>query len=596
MKLEIKFPIILMALVVLLASCQIWPLQQPAESTDEEPVADMANPASVFCEEQGGTVEIRTDASGGQYSVCVFEDGSECEEWAFFHDECQPGEPEIGMANPASVFCEEQGGTVEMRTDASGGQYGVCLFDDGSECDEWAYFRGECEPGSAEAVPSPELAPSYTNEVYGFSLDSSSEYAVEGYDNHILFKRDDYFLFIGYKWAEEELDEPFRTGMPAGEFVDAGTVNVLGYDLPRQHLVFEDKVKNVSYQPFHVGALQFYIWLDAESADYAAVDIPDEILAEADAIVASLALTDGEMPQVGPIAMSVEPTGEEAAIAAAFSAHLGMELDALVVTISEVAGQHAKGGVPGGYFLATKEGDRWVIVHDGQTYPPCEAIEAYEFPIEMVPECLDENDNVVTRSEETSKLPEDFDLAKLGTPTWQDHMDVIGYWYMLDTANVTFEMTNGSLLMKARQEGIDEWGMAAVPDLHDFALEVTAVTGSQCSGIDRYGVIFRSPDPSQGYVFEFSCNGSYRLYKWDGKEYMGLQAWEKSSSILAGANQKNRLGIWTAGSTIRLYANGQFLGEYQDDSYASGKFGVVIGSKSTDNFQVSVDSAFCWEL
>jgi putative hemolysin len=50
-----------------------------------------------------------------------------------------------GIANPASAFCEEQGGTVDIRNDAeSGGQIGICVLPDGSECEEWAYFRGEC--------------------------------------------------------------------------------------------------------------------------------------------------------------------------------------------------------------------------------------------------------------------------------------------------------------------------------------------------------------------------------------------------------------------------------------------------------------------
>jgi putative hemolysin len=50
-----------------------------------------------------------------------------------------------GIANPASVFCEEQGGTVDIRNDAeSEGQIGICVLPDGSECEEWAYFRGEC--------------------------------------------------------------------------------------------------------------------------------------------------------------------------------------------------------------------------------------------------------------------------------------------------------------------------------------------------------------------------------------------------------------------------------------------------------------------
>ena len=51
-----------------------------------------------------------------------------------------------GLANPASVYCEEQGGTVDIRTDESGSQIGYCLFSDGSEVEEWAFYRGEAEP------------------------------------------------------------------------------------------------------------------------------------------------------------------------------------------------------------------------------------------------------------------------------------------------------------------------------------------------------------------------------------------------------------------------------------------------------------------
>jgi putative hemolysin len=63
----------------------------------------------------------------------------------------EPGEP-ANMPNPASVYCEQQGGRVEMRTDANG-TYGICRFDDGSECEEWAYYRGECTPNRASGDP-----------------------------------------------------------------------------------------------------------------------------------------------------------------------------------------------------------------------------------------------------------------------------------------------------------------------------------------------------------------------------------------------------------------------------------------------------------
>lgn len=60
-------------------------------------------------------------------------------------------EPAVGLPNPASVYCEEQGGTLELRTEV-GGQVGICHFDDGSECEEWAFYRDECAPGDSNTV------------------------------------------------------------------------------------------------------------------------------------------------------------------------------------------------------------------------------------------------------------------------------------------------------------------------------------------------------------------------------------------------------------------------------------------------------------
>lgn len=53
-----------------------------------------------------------------------------------------------GIPNPASVFCGEKGYKLEIRTAADGSQTGYCLFPDGTECEEWAFFRGECGPGT----------------------------------------------------------------------------------------------------------------------------------------------------------------------------------------------------------------------------------------------------------------------------------------------------------------------------------------------------------------------------------------------------------------------------------------------------------------
>ena len=48
---------------------------------------------------------------------------------------------QVGMPNPASKYCVDQGGKSEIRKAENGGSYGVCIFKDGTEEDEWEYFR-----------------------------------------------------------------------------------------------------------------------------------------------------------------------------------------------------------------------------------------------------------------------------------------------------------------------------------------------------------------------------------------------------------------------------------------------------------------------
>jgi putative hemolysin len=69
------------------------------------------------------------------------------------------------LANPASVYCEEQGYRVDMRTAEDGSQAGVCVFTDGSECDEWAFYRKECGPGTLPAGAAPEGQPAIDPQV-----------------------------------------------------------------------------------------------------------------------------------------------------------------------------------------------------------------------------------------------------------------------------------------------------------------------------------------------------------------------------------------------------------------------------------------------
>ncbi len=56
----------------------------------------------------------------------------------------------VGMANPASINCEKNDGTLEIVTQADGGQVGMCTLKDGTVCEERAFMRGECKGKNTE--------------------------------------------------------------------------------------------------------------------------------------------------------------------------------------------------------------------------------------------------------------------------------------------------------------------------------------------------------------------------------------------------------------------------------------------------------------
>lgn len=61
----------------------------------------------------------------------------------------------VGLPNPASVQCVERGGTLLPQRDANGGDYALCALPDGSRCEEWALFRGECGAGANQPHRKP---------------------------------------------------------------------------------------------------------------------------------------------------------------------------------------------------------------------------------------------------------------------------------------------------------------------------------------------------------------------------------------------------------------------------------------------------------
>src|SRR3989338_2356484 len=87
-----KKAILILILIIFIIGCS-----KEIEKQNEEKDTEIANPASVYCEEQGGKLEIRT-TDEGQTGYCII-NNTECEEWAFYRGEC-PEKIEITEQKP----------------------------------------------------------------------------------------------------------------------------------------------------------------------------------------------------------------------------------------------------------------------------------------------------------------------------------------------------------------------------------------------------------------------------------------------------------------------------------------------------------------
>lgn len=184
----------------------------------------------------------------------------------------------------------------------------------------------------------------------------------------------------------------------------------------------------------------------------------------------------------------------------------------------------------------------------------------------------------------------------LGEPTWRETFDNAARWFLYNSGTTSQSIENGEMVLVSSNPGsFDEWGLSNYPAISDFYMEANFRTGETCSGLDRYGLLLRSPDPNQGYVLAFSCDGRYRLYAWDGT-YHGLVEWTASSSIQTGPDQTNKMGVYMEGDTIKVYANDTLLAELEATNFSSGEFGLMVAAGNTPNFTTYVTDLTLWEL
>jgi hypothetical protein len=199
-----------------------------------------------------------------------------------------------------------------------------------------------------------------------------------------------------------------------------------------------------------------------------------------------------------------------------------------------------------------------------------------------------------TATVEPSPASED-PKAGLGEPDWQDTFANSANWPIYSDEHVQMWLQDGSLMMTALNNDKYEGWMITSALVSDVYLE-TSFSTSDCSGLDRYGLLVRAPDATQGYLFGFTCDGRYAIRIWNGQGFVMLTEWQTSEHILKGPDQINRMGVKAVGDQLSLYANGKLVAEVTDSTYSSGSFGIFIGSFLTPGFSVEIPEITYWDL
>lgn len=143
---RVAFLALFMAGVTMVPACTrtaAEPGTSPAPASSSS--AQLANPASAHCVESGGRLSLEKDGGGGEFGVCLFEDNYQCEEWALLRGQCRAGGVRItGYATAAGRYCAIRGGRYTVTSGAASDERGNCALPDGRSCDADEFFGGTC--------------------------------------------------------------------------------------------------------------------------------------------------------------------------------------------------------------------------------------------------------------------------------------------------------------------------------------------------------------------------------------------------------------------------------------------------------------------
>jgi len=146
-------------------------------------------------------------------------------------------------------------------------------------------------------------------------------------------------------------------------------------------------------------------------------------------------------------------------------------------------------------------------------------------------------------------------------------------------SDTCFTVENGYL--KASGIADNKWKKARLEkDFQDFLLEYKF---QQVQGDPNYsmGSFIRANGSlngkdANGYLINVLPDGAYSMWKVIDGNYINLIPWKTTTAINTTEGAWNIVTINAVGNIIKLYINGQYVDEFSDDTFASGK--IDLGS------------------
>jgi len=185
----------------------------------------------------------------------------------------------------------------------------------------------------------------------------------------------------------------------------------------------------------------------------------------------------------------------------------------------------------------------------------------------------------------------------LGKPDGQDTFDNDNHWKLFDNQCFKSEIEEGIFWMTAKgMQGFSCWEVTW-PQIENYYLETIVEMPQECDPDDRFGLFFRAPDNSRGYLYGLTCSGTYSMTSWDGSSTNVVADFASSEFILVVPGERNRIGVIADGNNYSLYVNGNFLTQVSNSMFVDqGKLGFFVRAATEESFTARYDDLKVWDL